>query len=77
MDFQIQMGNKTKCALVGRGTIHIHRESDKSTGVIDVLHVPCLGMNLISIFALQDKGYDIYFVGKKVYIKHQSWKKVK
>jgi len=34
-------------------------------------------MNLLSVSALQDKGYDVYFVGQKVYIKHQSWKKVK
>lgn len=34
-------------------------------------------MNMISVFALQDKGYDVYFQGKKVYIKHQDWKTVK
>lgn len=26
---------------------------------------------------LQDNGYHVYFVAHKVYIKHQSWKKVK
>ena len=34
-------------------------------------------MNLISVSQLQDKGYDVHFVGKKVFIKHQNWKKVK
>jgi len=69
MDYQIQRGNKTKCTQVGGSTINIHRESGKRNSVIDLLHVPGLGMIMISASALQDKGYDIYFVGKKVYIK--------
>ena len=24
---------------------------------------------------LQNKGYDVYFIGKRVYVKHPSWKK--
>lgn len=32
-------------------------------------------MNLISMSQLQDKGYDVYFIGKKVYVKHPRWKK--
>ena len=34
-------------------------------------------MLLILAFKLQDKGYDNHFVGKKVYVKHSSWKKVR
>jgi len=72
MDFHITMGNMTKCTLVGRGVIDFQRESKASTSAIDVLHEPGLGMNLISVSQLQDKGYDIHFVGKKVYVKHPS-----
>ena len=32
-------------------------------------------MNLISVSHIQDKGYDVYFMGKKVYVKHPCWKK--
>eukprot|EP00253_Pinus_taeda_P020497 PITA_20497 len=77
MDFQIHMGNKGKCTPGERGTIEIKRVSGASTSVTDVLHVPSLGMNLISVSQLHDKGYNVYFVRKKVFIKHQSWKKVK
>ena len=59
MDFQIIMGNKTKCTLVGRGTIYFHRESGARTSIIDVLHVSGLGMNLIFVSILQDKEYDV------------------
>jgi len=45
IDFQIHMGNKTKCTSIGRGTINVQRELGKSTSITDVLHVPGLGMN--------------------------------
>ena len=38
----------------------------------NVLHVPGLDMNLILVSQLQIKGYDVHFVGKKVYVKHSS-----
>lgn len=71
------MGNKSKCTPVGRGTIEIQRKSRASNSVTDVLHLSGLGMNLISVSQLQDKRYDVHFVGKKVFIKHRNWKKVK
>ena len=70
MDFQITMGNRAKYTPVGRGTIDFQRESGASTSATDVLHVSGLSMNMISLSQLQDKGYDIHFVGKKVYVKH-------
>ena len=71
------MGNRTKCTPIGRGTIDFQRESGVRTNTTDVFHVPGLGMNLISVSQLQDKGYDIQFVGKKVLVKHSSWKGVR
>ena len=77
MDFQIMMGNEMECTLVGRGTIDFQRELGASANATDVLHVLGWGMNLISVSQLQDKGYDINFVGKTVFIEHTSWKKVR
>jgi len=56
------MGNKSKCTLVRRGTIVFEIQAG-------------LGMNLLSVSQLQNKGYDVFFIGKKVYVKHPSWKK--
>ena len=77
MNFQITMGNSTKCTPVGRGAIVFQMEAKSSVKVTNALHVPRLAMNLISVSQLQDKGYDIHFIGKKVYVKHASWKQTR
>ena len=32
-------------------------------------------MNLLSVSQLQNKGYDVYFIQDKVYVKHPNWSK--
>ena len=49
MDFQITMGNKTKCTPIGRGTIAFQMEVGTNIQATNVLHVAGLGMNLISM----------------------------
>ena len=75
MNFHITMGNKAKCTPVGKGTIVFQIESGERFRATNVLHVPGLGMNLLSVSQLQGKGYDIYFIKEKVYVKHPSWNK--
>ena len=75
MNFQITTGNKEKCTLVGRGTIIFQTEAGNKLQATNVLHVPELGMNLLFVSQLQKKGYDVYFIGNKFYVKHPSWKK--
>ena len=75
MNFQITMGNKAKCTLFGRETIIFQTEAGKKLRATNVLHVPGLGMNLLSVSQLQNKGYDVYFIGNIVDVKHPSWKK--
>ena len=73
--FKITMGNKAKCTLVGRGTIVFHTEDGNKIRATNVLHVPGLGMNLLSMSQLQNRGYDVYFIDNRIYVKHPSWKK--
>ena len=75
MNFKITMGNKAKCTPIGRGTVVFQTEARNKIRATNVLHVPGLGMNLISVSQIQNRGYDIYFIGNRVYIKHPSWKK--
>ena len=77
MDFHITMGNITKCTPVGRGTIAFQMEVGIKIQGTNFLHVPGLKINLISVSQLWDKGYDVYFIGKKVNVKHPRWKKKK
>jgi len=49
MNFQITMGNKAKCTPIGRGTIAFQTEAREQLRTTNVLHVPGLGMNLLSV----------------------------
>ena len=49
MNFQITMGKKAKCTPVGKGTIVFQIESGERFHATNVLHVPGLGMNLLSM----------------------------
>jgi len=69
------MGNKEKCTPIGRGTIVFQTEIGERLCATNVLHVPGLGMNLLSVSQLQGKGYDVFFIKEKVYVKHPSSKK--
>lgn len=40
-----------------------------------MLHVLGLGMNLLSVSQLQNKGYNVFFIKEKVYVKRPSWEK--
>ena len=75
MNFQIIVGNKAKFTPVGKGTIVFQIETGERFQATNVLHVPGLGMNLLSISQLQNKGYYIFFIKEKVYVKHPSWKR--
>ena len=75
MNSKITMGNKAKCTPVGRGTIVFQTKAGNKLRATNVLHVLGLGMNLLSVSQLQNKGYDIYFIGRRVHVKHPSWKK--
>ena len=75
MNFQITMGNKAKCSPVGRGNVVFKTEAGERLRATNMLHVPGLGMNLLSVSQLQSKGYDIFFIKEKVYVKHPSWKR--
>ena len=75
MNFQITMGNKAKCTPIGRGTVTFQIEDGNKIRATNVLHVPELGMNLLSVSQLQNKGYDVYVIRDKVYVKHPNWSK--
>ena len=75
MNFQITMGNKAKCTPIGRGTVTFQTEDGHKIRATNVLHVPRLGMNLLSVSQLQNKGYDVYFIQDKVYVKYPNWRK--
>jgi hypothetical protein len=56
MTFDIEMQNKSKSTPVGRGIVTFQRESGKTFSFTDVLFIPGMTKNLISVSTLQAKG---------------------
>jgi hypothetical protein len=77
MDLVIEMGNNAKCREAGHGTITFQKESEKPLMVRDVLNVPSMTKNLISISALEDRGYVVSFLNERVYIRPKDSKTTK
>jgi hypothetical protein len=53
----------------GIGIVSFKRESGKPLYFVDVLYVPSMTKNLISVSTLKDKGYEVTFRKGKVFIR--------
>lgn len=75
MQLNIEMGDDGKYQVEGIGTIRFERESGNPLYLRDVLYVPGLRKNLVSVSTLEDKGYGITFSKGRVFIKSStlSW----
>ena len=65
---EIALGDDTIVRVAGRGTINFQRESMPLILFRDVLYVPGLKKNLISVSTLQDRGLEVSFRGTEVLI---------
>lgn len=70
MQFHIELGDDGMYTTTAIGTISFEMNSGSSLHIRDVLYVPSLKKNLVSIATLEDKGYDVIFNKGKVYLKH-------
>ena len=64
----IEMGDDGRYSATGIGTISFERESGKPFVLKEVMHVPGLKKNLISVAMLDDKGYDVAFSEGKAFL---------
>jgi hypothetical protein len=62
----VELGDNTKYAVKGVGTTSVQLESRKPPRMSDVLYVRRLKKNLLSVFAMEDRGYAIKFVDGQV-----------
>jgi len=60
----IEMGDDGRYSATSISTISFERESSKPFVLKEVMHVPRLKKNLISVAMLEDKGYDVFSEGK-------------
>ena len=68
----IEMGDDGRYSATGIGTITFERESSNPFLLKDVMHVPGLKKNLVSVAILEDKGYDIVFSEGKAFLRHKT-----
>ena len=61
LNLQVELGDERIVRAVGVGTISFQRESLPPLAVPDVLYVPRLKKNLISVSTIEDKGCEVTF----------------
>jgi hypothetical protein len=68
----IEMGDDGKYSEIGIGTISFQRELGKPFQLKNVMHVPGLKKNLVSVAMLEDRGYDVVFSSGIAYLRHKA-----
>ena len=77
LQMHIEMGNDGRYSATGIGTITFERESGNPFLLKDVMHVPGLKKNLVSVAMLEDKGYDVVFSEGKSFLRHKTTSQTK
>jgi hypothetical protein len=76
---QVELGDEKCCKIEGVGSISFRLESGARLHVDEVLYVPGLEKNLLSVATLEDKGYWVIFKDRKALLwakgSHLSTKK--
>jgi hypothetical protein len=73
----IEMGDDGKYSATGIGTITFQRELGNPFKLKNVMHVPGLKKNLVSVAMLEDRGYDVVFSSGIAYLRHKATGQVK
>jgi hypothetical protein len=77
LKIHIEMGDDGRYSATGIGTITFQRDSGKPFQLKNVMHVPSLKKNLVSVAMLEDRGYDVVFSGGKSFLRHKTMVQVK
>ena len=77
LHMHVELGDNGRYNATDIGTITFQRASGKLILLKDVLHVPGLKKNLISVTKLEDKGCDVVFSKGKVFLRHKAMTQVK
>ena len=73
----IEMGDEGQYNAIEIGTITFQRHSGKPFQLKDLMHVPGLKKNLVSVAMLEDRGYDVVFSEGKAFLRHKTIGKTK
>ena len=67
----VELGDDARYQVQGVVTVSFERESGKPLSFADVLYVPGLTRNLISVSTLKDKGYQVKFRDHRMCNEHK------
>lgn len=70
LKMRIEMGDDGRYSVSGVGTVAFHWEHGAPLTLTDVMYVPELKKNLVSVTMLEDKGYDVVFSEGKAFLRH-------
>ena len=65
----VELGDKTALPVEGRGTIKFKTKDGTTINITNVLYVPALTKNLLSVSQAADSGILVTFIGKTVIVK--------
>ena len=68
----MELGDERIDRVVGVGTVSFQRESLPPLAVLEVLYVPRLKKNSISVSTIEDKGYEVTFRCGQVIMYHKG-----
>jgi hypothetical protein len=71
-DYHVKNGACTRHAVKGVGCVRFQLESGVSLEVDEVMYVPELKVNLLSISTLEDMGYEVMFIDGHVLIRAEG-----
>ena len=72
LQMHIEMGDDGRYSATGIGTITFERDLGNPFLLKDVMHVPVLKKNLVSVAMFEDKGYDVVFSEGKAFLRHKT-----
>ena len=70
LQLHTNMGDDGRYSAIGVGTITFQRESSSLMRLKDVMFVPSLKKNIISVAVLEDCGYYVIFSKGKAFLRH-------
>ena len=67
-NIKIILGDNATYPVEGIGTVTLHLNQGQTIHLQEVLYVPDLNKNMVSISAMEDKGFKVAFIDGKVRI---------
>ena len=69
---EVEMGDQTTNSIQGVGSTSFQLNSDTNLKLTEILYVPGIKKNLLSVSALEDKGFRVTFMEGKALLWHKD-----